>query len=110
MKFLPRKENPIFHFWKILWTLSFVTIVMSIIVGFFSLNTGYTGMTPAACCLVVAAVMAVFLPIYTLPSYYAFRKRLPQRRGLLICNLLLGWSLIGYIIVAVKVGKAKMED
>lgn len=103
MEYLKRKENPIFLFWQILWSFSVATGVLALIVSFFSLNTGLTGMTPPMAYAVVVFSAAVILPIYLLPSYYAYRKRMKKARALLLCNLLLGWTVVGYIICVVKV-------
>lgn len=104
---VPRKENPVYLFWKILWTFCFCTGAFSVVVAFFSLNTGFTGMTPPAVYLLFTVVAAVVLPIYTAPAYCAYRKAMPRAKGILWLNLLLGWTLVGYIICAVKVERFK---
>ena len=86
-KYLPAKENPIFLFWKILWSFSFSTGILGLIVSFFSLNTGLTGMTPPMIYTLVVFAAAVILPIYTLPAYFAYRKRLADARKWLLINL-----------------------
>ncbi len=103
MEKLSRKENPVFHFWQILWAFSFSTGVFALIVSFFSLNTGLTGMTPPMLYALGVFFAAFALPIYTLPSYFAYRKRMKKSRLLLLCNLLLGWTVVGYIICVFKV-------
>jgi len=107
---VPRKENPLYLFWKILWAFCFSTAMIAAMVAFFSLNTGFTGMTPPAVYLVVAVAVALVLPLYTLPSYFAFRKQMQKRKGLLWCNLLLGWTLVGYIICIVWVCKTGIRE
>lgn len=107
MEKLPCKENPVYLFWKILWAFSFSTGVLALIISFFSLNTGLTGMTPPMAYAVAVFFAALFLPIYTLPSYFAYRKHMGRAGRLLVCNLLLGWTLVGYIICAVKVYNSK---
>ncbi len=102
-KYLPAKENPIFLFWKILWSFSFSTGILGLIVSFFSLNTGLTGMTPPMIYTLSVFAAAVVLPIYMLPSYFAYRKRLKQARKWLWLNLLLGWTVVGYVICAFKI-------
>lgn len=106
MEKLPYKENPVYLFWKILWAFSFSTGVLALIISFFSLNTGLTGMTPPMAYAVLVFFAAIFLPAYTLPSFFAYRKRLHNARRLLACNLLLGWTLVGYIVCAVKVNNS----
>ncbi len=107
MEKLSRKENPIFLFWKILWSFSFSTGILGLIVSFFSLNTGLTGMTPPMLYSLSVFSAAVALPIYMLPSYFAYRKRMPNARKMLLLNLLLGWTVVGYIVCVFKVRFAK---
>ncbi len=105
---VPRKENPIYLFWKILWAFCFSTAMIAAMVAFFSLNTGFTGMTPPAAYLVVMVASMVFFPIYTLPSYFAFRKAMKKRKTFLLVNLLLGWTILGYIACIVWVDRTKI--
>lgn len=107
MEKLARKENPIFLFWKILWSFSFSTGILGLIVSFFSLNTGLTGMTPPMLYSLSVFAAAVVLPIYMLPSYFSYRKRMPNARKMLILNLLLGWTVVGYVVCVFKVRFAK---
>lgn len=107
---VPRKENPLFLFWKLLWTFSFCTSLFALVVAFFSLNTGFTGMTPPIIYIVYALGAAVFLPLYTLPSYCAWRKGMEKRKKVLLCNLFLGWTLAGYILCAVWVGRTPLNS
>ena len=107
MEKLSRKENPIFLFWKILWSFSFSTGILGLIVSFFSLNTGLTGMTPPMLYSLSVFAAAVVLPIYMMPSYFAYRKRMPNARKMLILNLLLGWTVVGYVVCVFKVRFAK---
>ncbi len=107
---VPRKENPVWLFWKILWTFCFCTGAFSVVVAFFSLNTGFAGMTPPAIYLLFMMVAAVAVPFYTAPSYCAYRKAMPDAKKILWCNLLLGWTLVGYILCAVRVDRYKLSD
>ena len=107
MEKLARKENPIFLFWKILWSFSFSTGILGLIVSFFSLNTGLTGMTPPMLYSLSVFAAAVVLPIYMLPSYFAYRKRMPNARKMLSLNLFLGWTVVGYVVCVFKVRFAK---
>ena len=108
MEKLARKENPIFLFWKILWSFSFSTGILGLIVSFFSLNTGLTGMTPPMLYSLSVFAAAVVLPIYMMPSYFAYRKRMLNARKMLLLNLLLGWTVVGYIVCIFKVRFAKL--
>lgn len=105
-----RKENPIYLSWKILWAFCFCTGAFSVVVAFFSLNTGFTGMTPPAIYLLFMIAAAVVVPVYTAPSYCAYRKAMPQAKKLLLINLFFGWTVAAYIICAVKVDKFKLPD
>ena len=107
MEKLSHKENPIYLFWKILWSFSFSTGVLGLIVSFFSLNTGLTGMTPPMIYSVSVFAAAIFLPIYTLPAFFAYRKRMAAQRKILLLNLFLGWTVVAYIILVFKVRFAK---
>ncbi len=102
MERLPRRENPVYLFWKILWSFSVSTGILALIISFFSLNTGLTGMTPPMAYAVVVFGAALFLPIYLLPAFFAYRNKKKNARTLLLCNLLLGWTVVGYFICAVK--------
>ena len=106
---VPRRENPLFLFWRILWTFCFCTSVFALVVAFFSLNTGFTGMTPPILYIIYAMAAAVLFPLYTMPSYFAFRKGMEERKKLLLCNLFLGWTAVGYILCAVRVKKAPIK-
>ena len=107
MNKIPRKENNIYLFWKILWAFCGSTGLLALVIGFFSLNTGMTGLTPPLTYAVMAFLLAVFLPVYILPSYFAYRMQLAKRRRILWVNLLLGWTLVGYISSAIYVSRHK---
>ncbi len=102
-KYLPAKENPIFLFWRILWSFSFSTGLLGVLISFFSLNTGLTGMTPPMIYSLSVFAAAVALPIYMLPAYFAYRKRIKTAKKYLLLNLLLGWTVVGYIVLVFKV-------
>ena len=102
MKGIINKENPIFQFWKLLWVFAPATAFLALIIGFFSLNTGMTGFLPPFSYAASVMIAAVFLPIYMLPAYYAYRWNQPKKRRLLWLNLLLGWTLVGYLICFIK--------
>lgn len=107
MEKLSRKENPVFLFWKILWSFAFSTGVLGLLISFFSLNTGLTGMTPPMLYSLCVFGAAAVLPLYMLPSYFAYRKRMQNARKMLLLNLLLGWTAVGYIVCIFKVRFAK---
>lgn len=103
MEKLKAKENPICNFWKILWAFAFSTGTIALIVSFFSLNTGLEGMSPPFGYATFIFGLAAIMPIYTLPAYFAHRKRSPKRKGVTLWNLLAGWTVIGYIICVIYV-------
>ena len=76
---------------------------MAFVISFFSLNTGFEGMNPPFWYAVFIFSLALLMPLYSLPAYFAHRKQLKARRAVTAWNLLMGWSLIGYIICAVYV-------
>ncbi len=101
MKKIPNKENSIYLCWRVVWTLGFSILLLGCLVAFFSLNTGFTGMTPPAIVALCGAAAIPAVPLYTLPAYFAYRKEMPDRRKLLWVNLLLGWTVVGYIACAI---------
>lgn len=48
---------------------------------------------------ILGGIMAVI--IYVLPSYLAFKRKHINKVAILIINILLGWTLIGYVLVLV---------
>ena len=107
---VPRKENPLFLCWRILWTFALCSSAFALVVAFFSLNTGFEGMTPPILYIIYALFTAAVFPLYTLPSYFAYRKRAQGRKKWLLLNLFLGWTLAGYIVCIVGVAKARREE
>lgn len=105
-----RKENPLFLCWRILWTFALCSSAFALVVAFFSLNTGFEGMTPPILYIIYALLTAVVFPLYTLPSYYAYRKAAKGRKKWLLLNLFLGWTLVGYIACIIGVAKAGREE
>ncbi len=97
---IPRKENNIYLIWKICWAFAASTGILALIISFFSLNTGFSGMTPPLTYAVVVFFLAAFLPLYLLPAYFAYRKQLEKKRLVFGLNLLLGWTVVGYIACA----------
>ena len=106
MERLPRKQNPVYQFWKLLWSFSVSTGVLALIISFFSMNTGLTGMAPPFVYALVIFAAAVVLPIYMLPSFFAYRCRVKNARALLLWNLFFGWTVVGYFLCAFKVSRA----
>ncbi len=103
MEKLKAKENPICSFWKILWAFAIATGGMALVVSFFSLNTGLEGMSPPFGYATFIFSLAALMPLYTLPAFFAHRKRMKKRKGLTAWNLLAGWTVIGYIICVIYV-------
>lgn len=105
MKGIPRKENSIYLFWKMLWVFAAVTSFLALIIGFFSLNTGLTGFMPPFSYAASILLTAVFLPIYMLPAYFAYKWQQPTKKKILWLNLLLGWTIVGYVACFLKATK-----
>ncbi|MBQ7090014.1 MAG: superinfection immunity protein [Clostridia bacterium] len=106
MKKLPNRENRIYLGWRIVWTVCVCAVIIGLVVSFFSLNTGFEGMTPPMTVAVGAAISIAGIPLYTLPAFFAYRKEHPARRALLWVNLLLGWTVAGYIACIVWCAKS----
>jgi len=53
---------------------------------------------------VIVALIIVFLPtiaVYCLPTFIAVFRKHPNRRAIIWVNMLLGWSLIGWIVTMI---------
>ncbi|MGI6701814.1 MAG: superinfection immunity protein [Christensenellales bacterium] len=48
---------------------------------------------------VLGAILAVV--IYFIPSYLAFKRKHPHKIALLLLNIFLGWTFLGYLIALV---------
>ena len=107
MKRIPNKENSVYQGWRVVWVLGVCAALLGVLIGFFSLNTGYEGLTPPAIMAIIGMVAIPAVPLYTLPAYFAYRKGLASKKKYLWANLLLGWTVVGYILCAVRCGKAK---
>jgi len=46
-------------------------------------------------------LLALIVALYMLPSLIAFSRDHPHRRVLMLLNILLGWTLIGWIMIFV---------
>ncbi|MDD6309086.1 MAG: superinfection immunity protein [Clostridia bacterium] len=49
--------------------------------------------------LTILAAVSLAFPIYFLPAYIAAKRQHPDRKKLLLWNLLTGWTLVGWIAV-----------
>lgn len=103
MEYLSRKENPICHLWQILWAIALSTGIMALVISFFSLNTGFEGMNPPFWYAVFIFGLAILMPLYSLPAFFAHRKQMKARRAITFWNLVAGWTLIGYVICVIYV-------
>lgn len=55
---------------------------------------------------VVAYSLLVFGPLlYLLPSYEAFRRRQPKRLTIVLVNVFLGWTVLGWVAALVMAAK-----
>ena len=57
----------------------------------------------------ILMLMAVIV-IYILPTLIAFGREHPRRQDVLVLNLLLGWTLIGWVGVFLWASLARTED
>jgi hypothetical protein len=57
----------------------------------------------------ILMVMAIIV-IYMLPTLIAFGREHPRRQDVLVANLLLGWTLIGWVAVFLWASLARTED
>jgi uncharacterized membrane protein len=57
----------------------------------------------------ILMLMAVVL-IYILPTIIAFGREHPRRQDIAVVNLLLGWTLIGWIAVFLWASLTHVED
>jgi hypothetical protein len=48
--------------------------------------------------------------IYMLPTVIAFGREHPRRQDVLVANVLLGWTLIGWIVVFLWASLTHVED
>lgn len=60
--------------------------------------------------LIVLAIVLIFCIPYFIPSIIAFRNHKANRRAILALNILLGWSLIGWVIALVWALKVDAVD
>jgi len=57
----------------------------------------------------ILMLMAIVL-IYILPTLIAFSREHPRRQDVAVVNILLGWTLIGWIAVFLWASLAHVED
>lgn len=48
--------------------------------------------------LVVLMILLLFVPLYLLPYFVARRRRVATRGFLLLVNILIGWTAVGWVI------------
>ncbi|MGI9459302.1 MAG: superinfection immunity protein, partial [Pirellulales bacterium] len=66
------------------------------------LGLGQFGLT-----ILVLFWIFVLLPIYFVPSYIAFKKQKLQKTAIVVLNVFLGWTFLGWVVALVW---ACMED
>jgi hypothetical protein len=49
----------------------------------------------------------LLVPIYFVPSYIAFKKSKKQKTAIIVLNIFLGWTFLGWVVALVW---ACMED
>ena len=50
---------------------------------------------------ILVFILAVVLPLYLVPFLIARSKKHPQKTAILILNLLLGWTMLGWVVALV---------
>jgi 4-hydroxybenzoate polyprenyltransferase len=60
--------------------------------------------------LIVLAIVAVALYIYFIPTIVAWKRNHPDKRAVLVINMLLGWCLIGWVVAMVWAVKSIRVD
>lgn len=53
--------------------------------------------------LIIAVVLGVLIPLYFLPTIVAVRRRHHAKVGIITLNVLLGWTVWGWVIALVWV-------
>ncbi len=51
--------------------------------------------------LVIVALVFLGFPVYFLPAYIAGKREHPERRKILLCNLLTAWTVIGWMVLMI---------
>ena len=51
--------------------------------------------------LVIVVLIFLGFPVYFLPAYIAGKREHPERRKILLWNLLLGWTVIGWMVTMI---------
>lgn len=47
------------------------------------------------------AMIAIFLMVYFIPSFVAFNRKHSYKLGILLLNIFLGWTLVGWVAALV---------
>jgi hypothetical protein len=55
-------------------------------------------------------VLLLIALIYMLPTLIAFGREHPRRHDIVVANILVGWTLIGWIVVFLWASLARVED
>lgn len=51
--------------------------------------------------LVIVALVFLGFPVYFLPAYIAGKREHPQRRKILLWNVLTAWTVIGWMVLMI---------
>lgn len=51
--------------------------------------------------LIIVVLIFLGFPVYFLPAYIAGKREHPERRKILLWNLLLGWTVIGWMVTMI---------
>ncbi len=71
----------------------------------------YTAAPGPSASLIVMILILLVLPVYFVPSLIAFKRHHRQKTAIMILNIFLGWTFIGWVIALVwSVMKEKPSD
>lgn len=48
--------------------------------------------------IVVLLVWLIYLFVYIIPTLVAYRRKLPNKKRILLLNILAGWTVVGWIV------------
>ena len=59
---------------------------------------------------VFMVTLLVIVALYMLPTVIAYARDIPQRRAITVVNIVLGWTLIGWIVVFLWARMAQTQE
>ena len=55
-------------------------------------------------------MLLLIIMIYMLPTLIAFGREHPRRHDITVANILLGWTLIGWIVIFLYASLGRVEE